>query len=142
MSDRPFRMRDMRMRTPSTLRSTDAVRISAATLALLLFPFDGYPEPIENSGRLVEELETEGSVGGEQDALDAEEAQGREAEATGATVPDLSRRAATRVEEIVVTARRRAEFLEDTPVAVTALNESLLREADVTRLDQIYTLVP
>jgi iron complex outermembrane receptor protein len=46
------------------------------------------------------------------------------------------------VEEIVVTARRRAEMLEDTPISVTALGEATLREAGVTRLDEIQTLVP
>ncbi|MDG2304455.1 MAG: TonB-dependent receptor [Candidatus Binatia bacterium] len=46
------------------------------------------------------------------------------------------------VEEIVVTARKRAELLEDTPVSVTALGPSTLREAGVTRLDDIQQLVP
>lgn len=46
------------------------------------------------------------------------------------------------VEEIVVQARKRAELLEETPVAVTALSESTLREANVTQIDQIQDLVP
>lgn len=46
------------------------------------------------------------------------------------------------VEEIVVRARKRSERLEETPVAVTALGEDTLREAGVTRLDQIQDLVP
>jgi iron complex outermembrane receptor protein len=48
----------------------------------------------------------------------------------------------SQIEEIVVTARRRAELLEETPISVTALPESTLREAGVTRLDEIQTLVP
>jgi len=123
-------------------RSIETLRVGTTILLLILCPTSGHAEPIENSGRLVEELETEETVGGEDDALDAQGAQGREAEGTGGEVEGLPRRAAQRVENIVVTARRRAEFLEDTPVAVTALNENLLREADVTRLDQINTLVP
>ncbi len=47
-----------------------------------------------------------------------------------------------KIEEIVVTARKRAELLEDTPLSVTALDESALREAGVTRLDEIQSLVP
>jgi iron complex outermembrane receptor protein len=46
------------------------------------------------------------------------------------------------IEEIVVTARKRAEFLEDTPIAVTALSAERLREADVTNLNEIRQLVP
>ncbi|MFP6664528.1 MAG: TonB-dependent receptor [Deltaproteobacteria bacterium] len=47
-----------------------------------------------------------------------------------------------RIEEIVVTARKRAERLEETPVAVTALSEDTLRAAGITRLDEIQDLVP
>ncbi len=46
------------------------------------------------------------------------------------------------MEEIVVRARRREEFLENTPVSVTALGESTLRAAGVQRLDDIRELVP
>lgn len=46
------------------------------------------------------------------------------------------------IEEIVVTARRRDELLIDTPVSVTALNATELRDAGVTRLDNIRDLVP
>lgn len=46
------------------------------------------------------------------------------------------------VEEMVVTARRRAELLEETPISVTALSETTLREAGITRLEQIQELVP
>lgn len=42
----------------------------------------------------------------------------------------------------MVSARRRAELLEDTPISVTALGEGVLREAGVTRLDDIQDLVP
>ena len=55
---------------------------------------------------------------------------------------EVSRHETRRVEEIVVTARRRAERLEETPISVTALSETTLREAGVTRLDQIQQLVP
>lgn len=46
------------------------------------------------------------------------------------------------VEEIVVSARRRSERLEQTPVAVSALPESTLRTAGVTHLADIRQLVP
>ena len=53
-----------------------------------------------------------------------------------------ARQAVTHVEEIVVQARTRAELLEDSPVSVTALGESTLREAGVLRLDDMQSLVP
>ncbi|MFP6663447.1 MAG: TonB-dependent receptor [Deltaproteobacteria bacterium] len=56
--------------------------------------------------------------------------------------PAVSRRASTRIEEIVVSARKREERLEDTPVSVTALSENMLRDAGIERLDQIQELVP
>ncbi|MDG2304292.1 MAG: TonB-dependent receptor [Candidatus Binatia bacterium] len=64
---------------------------------------------------------------------------GQETAPEGAT---LSRHESRSIEEIVVTARRRAELLEDTPISVTALSEATLREAGVTRLDEIQELVP
>ena len=47
-----------------------------------------------------------------------------------------------RVEEIVVSARKRSELLEDTPLSVTAIGVETLRDHDITRLDEIRNLVP
>ncbi len=46
------------------------------------------------------------------------------------------------LEEIIVTARRTAENLQQTPVAVTALNEAALEDAGISNLADIRTLVP
>ncbi len=46
------------------------------------------------------------------------------------------------VEEIVVTARKRAESLESAPVAVTAVNADDLREAQVTDIADLQEFVP
>ena len=46
------------------------------------------------------------------------------------------------VEEIVVRARKRAEFLQDTPVSVSVVGAAELREIGVTRLDEVQQLVP
>ena len=46
------------------------------------------------------------------------------------------------LEEIVVRARKRDELLVDTPISVTALSETALRDAGVTRLDEIQDFVP
>ncbi len=46
------------------------------------------------------------------------------------------------LEEVVVTARRRAESLQETPVAVTALDQSALREAGVRNLADLNQLTP
>jgi iron complex outermembrane receptor protein len=98
-------------------------------------------EPPEAPSGYGESIETPGSVGGEEDEVDAGEAQAESSEATGG-VPGVSRRQARAVEEIVVQARKREELLEDTPVSVTALSETALRESGVQRLDDIQILVP
>ncbi|PLW70301.1 TonB-dependent receptor [Pseudohalioglobus lutimaris] len=46
------------------------------------------------------------------------------------------------LEEIIVTARKRAESLQETPVAVTALSSEALREQGVRNLSDINTVVP
>lgn len=73
--------------------------------------------------------------------IDAAGAQAAEAEAEG-QASGLRRKTTSRVEEIVVSARKREEALEDTPVAVTALGASALRESSVQRIDQVRELVP
>ena len=47
-----------------------------------------------------------------------------------------------RVEEIVVRARKRDEYIQETPVAVTAVREPLLRDAGIRRLEDMQKLVP
>ena len=88
-----------------------------------------------------EAIETPGVSGGEEDEVDAGPAQ---AEALGETgeAAGVSRRQAGAVEEIVVQARRRQEFLEDTPISVTALSQNTLRESGVQRLNDISSIVP
>jgi len=44
--------------------------------------------------------------------------------------------------EIVVTARRRTENLQDVPVAVTAISAAAIQERDVTNLDDLNSFVP
>jgi len=46
------------------------------------------------------------------------------------------------LEEVVVTARRREESLQETPVAVTALGSDTLRDAGVRNLAQLNQIVP
>jgi iron complex outermembrane recepter protein len=46
------------------------------------------------------------------------------------------------LEEVVVTAKRREASLEDTPIAVSALDQNLLKDAGATDLLSIQTLVP
>ncbi|MDG2305556.1 MAG: TonB-dependent receptor [Candidatus Binatia bacterium] len=77
---------------------------------------------------------------GTTDEIDAAEAQAQQAAEGRAS--GLSRRTAAHVEEIVVSARKRQEALEDTPVAVTALGAEALRESSVQRIDQVGELVP
>jgi iron complex outermembrane recepter protein len=46
------------------------------------------------------------------------------------------------LQEVVVTARRRAENLQDVPVAVTAISAATIQERDVTNLDDLNSFVP
>ncbi len=98
--------------------------------------------PAAPSEYLDEAIEGENEVGGtDAQQVDSQEVQADEA-LSGKDVPAVSRFKQQQIEEIVVQARKRAELLEDTPVSVTALGENSLREAGVTRLDQIQELVP
>ncbi|MDG1400948.1 MAG: TonB-dependent receptor [Candidatus Binatia bacterium] len=98
--------------------------------------------PAAPSEYLTEAVEGENEVGGtDAQQVDSQEVQADEALA-GEDVPGVTRFKQQQIEEIVVQARKRAELLEDTPVSVTALGENTLREAGITRLDQIQELVP
>ncbi|MFP6662602.1 MAG: TonB-dependent receptor, partial [Deltaproteobacteria bacterium] len=65
-----------------------------------------------------------------------------EAVAADAVAAQMSPATQGRIEEIVVSARRRNERLEEIPVAVTALTPSDLTEAGVTSILDIGALVP
>lgn len=97
---------------------------------------DGVEAPAEYQRGVVQPDDPSGTTF----EVDAAEAQYEAAEAGQDT--GLDRRATTQVEEIVVSARKRAEALEDTPVAVTAVTAGTLREAGVYRIDQMTELVP
>lgn len=90
----------------------------------------------------VESIETPTDVSAdvmnESDAIEAE----ADAIAEGEPSQYSSAKRQKQVEEIVVSARRRDELLEATPVSVTAISETTLRELGVTRIDDIQQLVP
>jgi iron complex outermembrane receptor protein len=92
---------------------------------------------IEAPSAYEELIESPTDVGGPADEVDAEVAQVEAGDESG-----LSASARGQIEEIVIQARKREEFLEDTPVSITALGENLLRDANVTRIDEIQNLVP
>ena len=115
-------------------------RIPGLTLAVGLLLLGGASlasGQIEAPSEYLETIETPADVGGMADEVDAAEAQVEAGDGSGLSGP-----ARGQIEEIVVSARRRDEFLEDTPVSVTALDESVLRDANVTRTDEIQNLVP
>ena len=120
-----------------------AASLLPLALSLLAFVVSAHAQDhVEAPASYVEQIETPVDVGGVEEEVDAGAAQAQQAERTGGSALGISRRRTGRVEEIVVQARKRDEFLEETPVSVTALSESTLREAGVTRLDQIQQLVP
>ena len=90
----------------------------------------------------LESIETPSS--GTVDVINESDGLAAEAEAVEAGDPPafVSKERENKIEEIVVSARKRQELLEDTPVSVTALSETTLREAGVTRIDDIAELVP
>mgnify|MGYP003700746423 CR=1 FL=1 len=49
---------------------------------------------------------------------------------------------ATAIEEIVVTAQRRSQNLQDVPIAVTALDGETLRVASISNIDEVATRTP
>ena len=46
------------------------------------------------------------------------------------------------LEEVVVTARRKEENMQEVPIAVTAFNDEYLREKNIVQLEDIRTHVP
>lgn len=61
---------------------------------------------------------------------------------SGAAEAPAAMQSLARIEEIVVTARKREEFLEDTPIAITALSAASLENSNITTIDQIQELSP
>ncbi len=55
---------------------------------------------------------------------------------------DSQKRSATSLEEILVTARRRRESLQETPIAVTAFSGEALRERGITNIGELTKSVP
>ena len=108
---------------------------------VLLGASAAFSQPAPGPSGYVENIETPGTVGGVAGEAAGAQAQAEAIEQSGAA-RGLSRSQAGTIEEIVVQARKRAELLEDTPISVTALGENTLRQAGVTRLDDIQTLVP
>jgi len=141
------RLQSDRIRTGPTRLFEPASRLAGALGSLLaLFaaePADAQdvPQRIEAPSGYVESIEEPGTLGGEEDEVDAGEAQVETIEG-GGDVPGVSKRQLARAEKIVVQARKREELLEETPIAVTALGEAELRESGVTRIDDIQLLVP
>ena len=120
------------------------VRTSRLSLVLVLcLPLAAAAEParVEAPNEFQEKaIDAPSPNLGEEDEADAAAAQ---AEAIDEGKPTgLDRAARNRVEQIVVSARRREELLEDTPVTVTALSETTLIESGITQINQIQNLVP
>lgn len=112
-----------------------------AILATVVVLFGGAAAEAQVSpNEAVRAIETEAAGGGAEDEADAAAAQA--AVPAGEAVPGLDASGRKRIEEIVVRARRRDELLEDTPVSVTALGETAIRESTITRINQITQLVP
>jgi iron complex outermembrane receptor protein len=64
------------------------------------------------------------------------------ATATAATAGPDTARAVGELDEIVVTARKRQEDLQSIPISVSALSETQIADAHITRMDDLAFLVP
>ena len=76
----------------------------------------------ESPAEYIESIETETDTGGAADEADAAVAQADVPQED--SVAGLDDEERQRIEQIVVTARKRAELLEETPISVTALGET------------------
>lgn len=114
------------------------IRIVVFMTLVLLAP-DAVAAQVSTS-EAIRAIETEADSGGIEDTAAAAAAQAAVPE--NEPVPGLDSSGRKRIEEIVVSARRRDELLEDTPVSVTAIGANQIRESTITRLNQITQLAP
>jgi iron complex outermembrane receptor protein len=61
---------------------------------------------------------------------------------TAAAVADGNKQASTELEQITVTARKRSENLQEAPLAVVALSETMIKERNIVRIQDINQLTP
>lgn len=110
-------------------------------LAFFLTIFAGTTAFAQTATDALEEIINEpADAGGSFDEIDATPAQAAAIEA--GEDADLSPATRRSIEEIVVSARKRDELLEETPVSVTALDANALAEAGITNLRSVRQLVP
>jgi len=62
--------------------------------------------------------------------------------ATGYSGVSVAQASGFTLEEVVVTARKRAENLQEVPIAVTALGEDTIERAGIERADDYISLIP
>ncbi len=103
---------------------------------------EGVPDDGQLRDELVEGQTTDLTPPGREDVPQALDAEAATIEAEGAAAAGLSPAEARKVEEIVVSARRRAELLEDTPISMTVLSDAALEASGTTQLNEIQNLVP
>lgn len=96
----------------------------------------------EGAAGYIESIETEGAAGGTAQEVDAAEAQVEQFETSGSVTGGVSRKRIGQLEEIVVSARRRDELLEETPISVTAIDAATFEDAQITRFAELQNIVP
>lgn len=103
---------------------------------------DDAPMPVEGSAEQVEDSLGAGAAPGRADTSPADAAIAAEVEEEGAAAAGVSPSEAKKVEEIIVSARRRAELLEETPISVSVLSDQMLQDTGTTQLNDVQNLVP
>lgn len=131
------------------MRSINSSHLAFGSLLACLFlaapvaaqVVDDAPMPVEGSAEQVQESLDTMAPGRAEDSA-AEAAIAEKIEEDGAAAAGVSPSEAKRIEEIIVSARRRAELLEETPISVTVLSDEMLKDTGTTQLNDIQNLVP
>lgn len=99
--------------------------------------------PTAGSGAELQRVMDESpATGGLDTSVAAPEAQEAVIESQGYEAAGVSPSEGRQVEEIVVQARKRAELLEDTPVSISAFDQTSLQERQILQLDALAGFVP
>lgn len=113
--------------------------MTMAMLAFFISPALGEEAVRGSPADYMESISAPAEGGGA--SADAAEAEVSRVKA-GKAVPAVSTGRIRKLEEIVVTARKRSELLENTPISITVLSETALRDANVQRTEQLAELIP
>lgn len=116
--------------------------LAASAYGQVVATDEGAPGNVEGSAEWVEDQTMPTSPPGRAEVPQAAAAEAAMIEKEGAAAAGLSEAQARKVEEIVISARRRSELLEETPISVTVLSDAALQATGTTQINELQNLVP